>query len=83
VALQAIACCHDRSVEILLLRGYRQNHESTAESRIDRPSLSFSTTLKTVVDLAVDDWISNSSVREATGLERNEARSLLATGPAK
>ena len=31
-----------------------------------------------VVDLAVDDWISNSSVREATGLERNEARSLLA-----
>jgi hypothetical protein len=26
VALETIACCHDRTIEVFLLRGYRQNH---------------------------------------------------------
>ena len=29
----------DGSIEVFLLRGYRQNHEPTAEPRINRPSL--------------------------------------------
>ena len=39
VAPQSIARCHDRPIEVFLLRGYRQNHEPAAETRIDRPSL--------------------------------------------
>ena len=39
MALQTIARCRDRSIKVLLLRRNRQNHESSAESRVDRSNL--------------------------------------------